>query len=104
MLLSGIPLRLRRGGIPVDGWDTFAFGNVSSPTDLAVHKELTQGYAAAVSFVDAQLGRLLDAVEELGLWNNLTVVATSDHGHSWERKVYGVASPSSTRALAFRLS
>ena len=60
--------------------ETLPFGNVSSPVSLAVHRELTQGYAAAVSFVDAQLGRILDAVEELHLWKNLTIVVTSDHG------------------------
>jgi iduronate 2-sulfatase len=39
-----------------------------------------QGYAAAVSFVDAQVGRLLDVVDELQLWDKLSVVLTSDHG------------------------
>ena len=50
------------------------------PFPLAAHQELRQGYAAAVSFLDAQVGRLLDVIDELALWNDLTVVLTSDHG------------------------
>lgn len=38
------------------------------------------GYAAAVSFLDAQLGRLLDVLDELRLWDDTTVILTSDHG------------------------
>ncbi len=40
-----------------------------------------QAYYAAVSFVDAQLGRLLDAVDELGIEENTIVVLWSDHGY-----------------------
>ena len=54
--------------------------SVTEAIDLRMHLELQWGYAAAVSFVDAQLGRLLDVVDELELWSNLTIVLTSDHG------------------------
>jgi arylsulfatase A-like enzyme len=50
------------------------------PFPSEAHVQLVQGYAAAVSFVDAQVGRLLDVVDELQLWDRLTVVLTSDHG------------------------
>ena len=33
-----------------------------------------------VSWVDSQVGRLLDVLDELDLWNDVTVVLTSDHG------------------------
>jgi arylsulfatase A-like enzyme len=52
----------------------------AQPFPADAHVELQQGYAAAVSFVDAQVGRLLAVVTELGLWEHLTVVLTSDHG------------------------
>lgn len=40
-----------------------------------------QGYYASVSFVDAQLGRLLDALDELKLAESTIVVVWSDHGY-----------------------
>jgi len=38
------------------------------------------GYYAQISFLDEQLGRLLDAVDEHGLADDTIVVFTSDHG------------------------
>lgn len=40
-----------------------------------------QAYYACVSFVDAQVGRLLDALDEMGLAENTIVVFWSDHGY-----------------------
>ncbi len=44
------------------------------------HRECLRGYYAAISFVDAQVGRLLDAIERLGLAENTTIVFWADHG------------------------
>ncbi len=41
----------------------------------------TQAYYACVSFIDAQVGRLLTALDELGLKDNTIVVFWSDHGY-----------------------
>lgn len=43
--------------------------------------QATQAYYACVSFVDAQVGRLLEALERLGLADNTIVVLWSDHGY-----------------------
>jgi iduronate 2-sulfatase len=43
--------------------------------------QATQAYYACVSFVDAQVGRLLDALEELEMADNTIVVLWSDHGY-----------------------
>lgn len=41
---------------------------------------LKHGYLASVSYIDAQVGRLLDALEETGLADNTIVVLWGDHG------------------------
>jgi iduronate 2-sulfatase len=41
---------------------------------------LRQGYYAAVSYMDAQVGKVLDAVDQLGLAEDTIVVFWSDHG------------------------
>ena len=41
----------------------------------------TQAYYACVSFIDAQVGRMLDALDRLGLAENTIVVFWSDHGY-----------------------
>ena len=49
------------------------------PDTLA--QEIKEAYYATISFVDAQVGRVLDKLEETGLDQNTIVVFTSDHGY-----------------------
>jgi arylsulfatase A-like enzyme len=44
-------------------------------------REAVQAYYASVTFMDAQVGRVLGALERLGLDKNTVVVFTSDHGY-----------------------
>lgn len=56
-------------GIPEDG-----------PLEENLRRTLIHGYYAAMSYMDAQLGRVLDALEETGLAKNTIVVLWGDHG------------------------
>ncbi len=49
-------------------------------------KELIQGYLASIAFVDAQVGLVLDAIENNGLSNNTLIILTSDHGQNLGEK------------------
>ena len=44
-------------------------------------RSMVHGYHACVSYVDAQIGRLLDVLEEEGAAENTIVVLWSDHGY-----------------------
>jgi arylsulfatase A-like enzyme len=55
-------------------------GDAPVPADLA--RTLVRGYRAATSYSDAQVGRVLEALEDLGLAENTIVVLWGDHGFS----------------------
>jgi iduronate 2-sulfatase len=44
-------------------------------------KQAIQAYYASITFADAQLGIVLDALDETGLADNTIIVFTSDHGY-----------------------
>ena len=48
--------------------------------DKAYIRKLRHGYCAAVSYVDAQIGKVLDELDRLGLSENTIVVLWGDHG------------------------
>ena len=49
--------------------------------DAALAKKIKHAYYATTSFMDAQIGRVLDKLKETGLDRNTIVVFTSDHGY-----------------------
>lgn len=59
-------------------------GPVSEPTA----RKLIHGYYACVSFVDAQIGRVLDELDRLGLTESTIVVLWGDHG--WQLGEHGM--------------
>ncbi len=67
------------------------FVQVPNPTEGQLNEDqarlLRHGYYACISFVDAQIGRILDALKFLGLRENTIVVLVSDHG--WKLGEHG---------------
>jgi arylsulfatase A-like enzyme len=57
--------------------DQKSFG-LTLPLDK--QKELIHGYYAAISYTDAQVGKLLNALDSLGLTKNTIIVLWGDHG------------------------
>lgn len=47
-----------------------------------VAKKLIHGYYASVSYVDAQVGKVVNTLEDLGLRKNTVIVLVGDHGWS----------------------
>ncbi|MFO8012038.1 MAG: sulfatase [Phycisphaerae bacterium] len=93
-----------RSSIPVpdgdepDGAPPLAFtnwGELRAYTDIpkqgdldeAKTRQLIHGYWACVTFVDRQIGRLLDALDALGLAEKTVVILWGDHG--WKLGEYG---------------
>ena len=58
--------------------------------DAGQWKNLVRSYLACTSFVDSQVGRVLDALDRSGLGKNTIVVLWSDHGwHLGEKLITG---------------
>lgn len=71
---KNIPDEIRNSG------EIYAYARVKEPTDTEYLCELRHGYYACVSYVDAQIGMILDAINNLDLENNTIVVLLGDHG------------------------
>ena len=72
------------------GADFYCYSNV--PKDRVIHEEFGRdclhAYLAAISYVDACVGRVLAELDQLGLRENTIIVFWGDHGyymgeHSW---------------------
>ena len=54
--------------------------DVSTPFSAELKRKLIHGYYASTSFVDAQIGKVLDELNSSGLASNTIIVLWGDHG------------------------
>lgn len=68
-------------------WDDIPKAGINYKTsrnmkmDIRRQKKAVGGYYASVAFMDRQVGKVLDALENAGLNDNTIVIFTSDHGY-----------------------
>ena len=60
----------------------------TGPLPEAQARHLIHGYYACVSYIDAQIGKLIDRVKALGLWENTAIILWGDHG--WKLGEHGL--------------
>lgn len=66
---------------PAEAWKNSASGRMGRIYGEAGLREYLRCYAAQITMMDACFGRILDALDELGLADKTLVVFTSDHGN-----------------------
>ena len=71
---EGLPKQVQNSG------EIYSYAKTTTPDDIYFLKEAKHGYYACLSYIDAQVGKVLDALEELGLADNTIVVFLGDHG------------------------
>ncbi len=70
-------------------YDVPNYGSFSNELSI----ELKHAYLASVSYVDAQIGRLIKDLKETGVLDNTIIIVWSDHGyHLGEMGIWGKAS------------
>ncbi|MEM1354073.1 MAG: sulfatase [Planctomycetota bacterium] len=68
---------------------SYFLGELRPGTDR-FHRTMRHGYLASVSYIDAQVGRMLQTLDKLGLADNTIVVFWGDHGfHLGEHDFWG---------------
>lgn len=64
----------------------------NDPIDPALGRTLKHAYLACVSYIDAQIGRMITALENAGLRDNTIIIVWGDHGwHLGDMGIWGKA-------------
>ena len=75
-------------------FNQYALGDEKAALDHNVSdayaRKLKHAYAACVSYVDAQIGKLIQRLKETGMYENTIIVLWGDHGwHLGDHRVWG---------------
>ena len=73
----------------------------TGPVSDTISKKLIHGYYASVSYVDAQIGILINGLTELGLRENTVIVLVGDHG--WSLSDHGLWAKHSNFEVALQV-
>lgn len=73
----------------------------SGPIEEDLSRQLLHAYYACVSYIDAQLGRMIDALEKAGVRDNTIIVLWGDHG--WHLGDYGIWGKATNYEIATRV-
>jgi iduronate 2-sulfatase len=67
---------------PHDSYELRSYGDIPKSGEIPgdIRRRVAHGYYAACSFIDAQVGRVLDELDRLGLSENTVIVLWGDHG------------------------
>jgi arylsulfatase A-like enzyme len=81
---EGLPEQLGNQG------EILSYTKIENYNSVEFHQEARKAYYACVSYVDAQIGKVLDALKESGKEENTIVVLIGDHGwHIGEHNFWG---------------
>jgi len=66
------------------------YATLDEPVSEEYARKLGHGYAACISYIDAQIGKVLSSLDELGLSENTVVIIWGDHGwHLGDHRIWG---------------
>ena len=91
MLLPDGTLREQSPG----GFDPSFAGNVQLISNLR------ESYELQVQYVDGELGRFVDKLKQVGLYDSALIIVTSDHGVSWKTDAPGRVLSGANAAMIF---
>ena len=80
------PIQQRPKGTPFfvwqNSWELRRYSDIpdNGPIPTKLQRKLIHGYLASVSFIDEQVGRLIDHLESLGQTENTVICLWGDHG------------------------
>ena len=87
-IIDNVPRVMPHSNHEVRSYSDIPSGDVPLSEEKTL--ELIRGYAASTSYMDAQVGRVLDRLDSLGLTENTIIVLCGDHGfHLGEHETWG---------------